>query len=206
MKILKNYFNIDGNVATLKLVYDTFAELINPNFGDEKIEKLNDKLFSDIKDAVSLLPKRFKLNVQIVIKDFGDYTKEECENIIKQNVYLVGYQIIKENHKKRASGWSLIGVRACLNSALEVVTRTVKVTYQTVVENIKGTDKWTDEAKKEVLRNAIETAKNQLTAEVKNYILQSGLTVDEWLRQQIEAAIYSLKANSGKEAADNANG
>lgn len=114
MKILKNYFNIDGNVATLKLVYDTFAELINPNFGDEKIEKLNDKLFSDIKDAVSLLPKRFKLNVQIVIKDFGDYTKEECENIIKQNVYLVGYQIIKENHKKRASGWSLIGVGAAV--------------------------------------------------------------------------------------------
>ena len=114
MNILKNYFKIDGNIATLKLVYDTFAELINPNFGDEKIDKLNDKLFSDIREAVSLLPKRFKLNVQIEIKDFGDYTKQECENIIKQNVYLVGYHIIKENHKKLASGWSLIGVGAVI--------------------------------------------------------------------------------------------
>lgn len=97
-------------------------------------------------------------------------------------------------------------VRACLNSALEVVTRTVKVTYQTYVENIKGTDAWTSDAQKNALQLAIDAAKTQLTDEVKNYIAQSGLTVDEWLRQQIEAAIYSLKANSGKEAADNANG
>ena len=48
-KLLNNYFTLDGKVATIKLVYDTFAELINPNFGDERIEKLNDKLFSDIK-------------------------------------------------------------------------------------------------------------------------------------------------------------
>lgn len=97
-------------------------------------------------------------------------------------------------------------VRACLNSALEVVTRTVKVTYQTYVANIKGTDAWTADAQKNALQLAIDAAKTQLTDEVKNYIAQSGLTVDEWLRQQIEAAIYSLKANSGKEAADNANG
>lgn len=97
-------------------------------------------------------------------------------------------------------------VRACLNSALEVVTRTVKVTYQTYVANIKGTDAWTADAQKNALQLAIDAAKTQLTDEVKNYIAQSGLTLDEWLRQQIEAAIYSLKANSGKEAADNANG
>lgn len=112
LEILKNYFKIDGNVATLKLVYDTFAELINQNFGDNKIEKLNDKLFSDIREAVSLLPRNFKLNLQIVIKDFGDYTKEECEKIITQNIYLAGYQTIKANNKKRAAGWSLIGIGA----------------------------------------------------------------------------------------------
>ena len=53
MEILQHYFSFEGNVATLKLVYDTFSELINPNFGDDKIEKLNDKLFSDIRDAVA---------------------------------------------------------------------------------------------------------------------------------------------------------
>ncbi len=112
--ILQNYFSIDGNIATLKLVYDTFSELINPNFGDVQIEKLNDKLFSDIREAVSLLPRKFKLDLCIVIKDFGDYTKEECEKIIKQNVYLAVYRTIKENRQKLISGWSLIGAGAAI--------------------------------------------------------------------------------------------
>ena len=114
MEILKNYFSFDGNVATLKLVYDTFAELINPNFGDDKIEKLNEKLFADIQEAVSFLPRNYKLSLHIVIKNFGEYKKEECENIIKQNVYLFAYQIVKQNNKKRASGWSLIGIGAAV--------------------------------------------------------------------------------------------
>ena len=63
LQILKHYFTVENNIATLTLVYDTFSELINPNFGDDKIEKLNDKLFSDIKEAVSLLPKKLKLNL-----------------------------------------------------------------------------------------------------------------------------------------------
>lgn len=114
LEILQKYFQIQDNVATLKLVYDTFSELINPNFGDEKIEKLNDKLFSDIKEAVNLLPPKYKLDLQIVIKDFGDYTLEECENIIKQNIYLVVYETIRSNNKKRVGGWSLIGVGALI--------------------------------------------------------------------------------------------
>ena len=114
LEILKHYFTVENNIATLTLVYDTFSELINPNFGDDKIEKLNDKLFSDIKEAVSLLPKKFKLNLHIVIKDFGEYTKEECEKIIIENVKLTAYQAIKESSKKRSCGWSLIGVGAII--------------------------------------------------------------------------------------------
>ena len=114
LEILKHYFTVENNIATLTLVYDTFSELINPNFGDDKIEKLNDKLFSDIKEAVSLLPKKFKLNLHIVIKDFGEYTKEECENILTENLKLTAYQTIKESNKKRSCGWSLIGVGAII--------------------------------------------------------------------------------------------
>ena len=112
MQILQNYFSIQDNVATLELVYDTFEELLNPNFGGDNIEKLNDKLFSDIYEAVSLLPNKFKMNLHIVIKDFGEYTKEECEEIVKQNIYLVAYRTIKTNNQKLVSGWSLIGVGA----------------------------------------------------------------------------------------------
>ena len=88
--------------------------------------------------------------------------------------------------------------KACLNSALEVVTRTVKVTYQTYVQGIKGTNAWTEETQKAALSSALEAAKGQLTAEMQDYIAKSGLTTEEWLRQQIEAAIYTLKATFGK--------
>ncbi len=114
MQILQKYFSIRDNVATLMLVYDTFAELVNQNFGGDNIEKLNDKLFSDIYEAVSLLPKQFKLNLQIAIKDFGEYTQSDCEKIIRQNIYLMAYRTIKANHRKSVNGWSLIGVGAVI--------------------------------------------------------------------------------------------
>lgn len=113
-RLLSKFFSIEGNVATLKLVYDTFAELINPNFGDEHTEKLNDKLFSDVKEAIEILPKTYKLNVEIVIRDFGEYTREECEEIILQNVKLSVYMILKSMNKHRWSGLTLIGIGAAV--------------------------------------------------------------------------------------------
>ena len=136
MEILQNYFSIQDNIATLKLVYDTFAELVNPNFGDEKIEKLNDTLFSDIREAVSLLPKKYKLNLQIVIKDFGEYSKEECEKIVIQNVKLSAYQTLKQQSKKLAAGWSLIGTGA-ITLLLSYIVRDQSLWFDLI--NISGT-------------------------------------------------------------------
>lgn len=117
-------------------MYDTFAELVNPNFGDEKIEKLNDTLFSDIREAVSLLPKKYKLNLQIVIKDFGEYSKEECEKIVIQNVKLSAYQTIKQKSKKLAAGWSLIGTGA-ITLLLSYIFREQSLWFDLI--NISGT-------------------------------------------------------------------
>lgn len=111
-QILSKYFSIKDRVATLRLVYDTFAELINPNFGDSKIEKLNDKLFSDIKEATDILPRKYKLNVEIVIKDYGEYSREECEQIISQNIKLTVYQTLKSMAARRWGGLALMGVGA----------------------------------------------------------------------------------------------
>lgn len=113
-QILSKYFSIDGNIATLKLFYDTFEELINPNFGDASIEKLNDKLFTDIKEAIEILPIKYKLIVSVFIKDFGEYTREECEKIIFQNIELSVYLILKSVEKHRWGGWLLIGVGALI--------------------------------------------------------------------------------------------
>ena len=112
--LLGKFFSFEGKVATLKLVYDTFEELVNLNFGDEHIEKLNDKLFSDIKEAVDILPKAYKLNVEVVIKDFGEYSREECESIIVQNVKLSLYLALKSTGAHRWGGLALIGVGAAV--------------------------------------------------------------------------------------------
>lgn len=135
-QILQNYFSIEGNVATLELIYDTFSELINPNFGDGKIEKLNETLFSDIHEAVSLLPRRWKLNLHIVIRDFGEYTREECEQIIKQNIYLAAYRTVKANKQKLVSGCSLIGAGAAI-LVLSYLLRKYELWFDLI--NISGT-------------------------------------------------------------------
>lgn len=111
-QILSKFFSVEGKVATLKLVYDTFAELVNPNFGDDRTEKLNDKLFSDIKEAIEILPRTYKLNIKIVIRDFGEYSREECEKIILQNVKLSIYLALKSGNKHLWSGLALIGIGA----------------------------------------------------------------------------------------------
>ena len=113
-RLLNKFFSFEGKVATLKLVYDTFAELVNPNFGDEHTEKLNDKLFSDVKEAIEILPKTYKLNIEIVIRDFGEYAREECEAIILQNVKLSVYMILKSMNRHRWSGLALMGVGAAV--------------------------------------------------------------------------------------------
>ena len=114
LQLLRNYFSIDGKTATLKLVYDSFSELINPNFGDCNTEKLNDKLLSDVREAAALLPRSYKLNLEIAIKDFGEYKKDECEKIIKQNIYLAAYSALKDNKQKLFGGLSIVGVGAII--------------------------------------------------------------------------------------------
>lgn len=111
-QLLERLFTFDGNVAFLTLTYDTFSELIDNNFGDERVEKLNSRLISDICSAVEILPRRYRLDVKIVIKDFGEYEREECERIIISNLELYFYSRLRELVHKQALGWSLIGVGA----------------------------------------------------------------------------------------------
>lgn len=113
-RLLSKFFTIEGKIATLKLFYDTFEELVNPNFGDEHTEKLNEKLFSDIREAAEILPRTYKLNVEVHIRDFGAYAREECEEIILQNIKLSAYLALKSGNGHRWSGWALIGAGAAV--------------------------------------------------------------------------------------------
>lgn len=90
--------------------------------------------------------------------------------------------------------------RELLNAATSAVSSTVKATYQTYVENIKGTDAWTVEAQKLALAKAAEAAKAQMSAEVQAYIKENYGDVETWLTNAIEAEIYTLK--NGAKAAE----
>lgn len=83
--------------------------------------------------------------------------------------------------------------RKLLNEATAVVTSCVKATFQTYVESIKGTDAWTKDAQITALKMATETAKMQMSEEVCTYIATNFGDVDTWLKNSIEAEIYTLK-------------
>lgn len=83
-----------------------------------------------------------------------------------------------------------------LNNAISVVTSVVKATYQTYVEALKNENMFTKEAQEQALNKAVEQAKTTMSAEVKNFITENYGDLTEWIKLQIESAIYSLKNGS----------
>ena len=80
-----------------------------------------------------------------------------------------------------------------LNNAIFAVSNAVKATWQTYVQAIKGTEAWTKEAQAAALNKAVKTAKEQLSAEVQEYITENFGSLDKWLVSQVESTIYDLK-------------
>lgn len=83
-----------------------------------------------------------------------------------------------------------------LNNAISVVTSVVKATYQTYVEALKNENMFTKEAQEQALNKAVEQAKATMSAEVKNFITENYSDLTEWIKLQIESAIYNLKNGS----------
>lgn len=83
-----------------------------------------------------------------------------------------------------------------LNNAISAITSVVKATYQTYVEALKNENMFTKEAQEQALNKAVEQAKTTISAEVKNFITENYGDLTEWIKLQIESAIYSLKNGS----------
>ncbi len=83
--------------------------------------------------------------------------------------------------------------RELLGAATSAVTSSVKATFQTYVESIKGTDAWTKDAQINAPRMAADAAKAQMSEEVRAYIAANFGDVDAWVENSIEAEIYTLK-------------
>ena len=92
--------------------------------------------------------------------------------------------------------------REILGAATSAVTSSVKATFQTYVESIKGTDAWTKDAQITALRKAADTAKAQMSEEVRAYIAANFGDIDAWVENSIEAESYTLKNGAPAPAAE----
>ncbi len=112
--VLNKYFAIDGKTATIDLYFDTFAELIDQNVGNNNVEMLNGTLFGKIDEIFAIIPKKYDIEINLHIKDFGEYTAEETEKIIKENVDLKVLAFMLERRRKNITGLSLLGIGAAM--------------------------------------------------------------------------------------------
>lgn len=88
--------------------------------------------------------------------------------------------------------------KGLLNDAVGVVTRVVKETYQTYVENLKNQNLFDKAAQEKALVAAKEKIKNQLPKETMDYINRNYADFEEWLTTSIEAKLYDLKDKGTK--------
>ncbi len=87
-----------------------------------------------------------------------------------------------------------------LTSAVDVITRAVKTTYQTYVQSLKDKDMFTPEAQKEALAQAGEMALAQLTDDSKKWIESNFGDIKTWISNTIESVIYDLKNKTTSES------
>ena len=100
-ELLSKYYKLRGENVEVTLVYNTFAELVDPNFGDDKVEKLNNKLFDSIDLAIQEIPVKYDIFLNIKIKDFGNYNQEEAIKIIRENIQMRLHTVRRVDKKKK---------------------------------------------------------------------------------------------------------
>ena len=84
-------------------------------------------------------------------------------------------------------------IRKILSGAKDIVFDGVKYTYQTYVEEIKGTTVWDKEAQETAMKKTIDYAKGTLTEQAKDYIIANYGDLEAWIKQQAEVQINNAK-------------
>ena len=107
--MLSHYFTIKDKIATIRLNFDSFSELVDQNVGDDGVEKLNSILFDKLSEIFALIPSKYKIQVEIYVKDFESYELCEAEKIVRQNFALLIYSFALERRRKIITGLSLLG-------------------------------------------------------------------------------------------------
>ncbi len=106
--------------------------------------------------------------------------------------YLIPYLINKYSNDKN---------KKMLLALNDVISNGVKNIYQTFVQEIKGTDKWTKETQEEALKKCYLFIQENLTEDLKNWLNKYSNDIEAFIKGLIEAEIYSLKAINSKTVA-----
>lgn len=86
-----------------------------------------------------------------------------------------------------------------LGDSVAIVTSAVKSTYQTYVEALKNKNMFTEDAQKEALNRAKNTALTQLSQDLKTFISTNFGDLETWIQETVESSLYDLKNQSKKE-------
>ena len=82
-----------------------------------------------------------------------------------------------------------------LNSCLAIIEDVVKEIFQIYVEALKKEGKFTEEEHKKAKEMAMDSIMNRLAPKLKEFIEQNFGDVRNWVSNQIETCIYTLKQN-----------
>lgn len=84
-KMLSNFFTIKDNVASFKVNYSKINDILDQNFKGKQLPIIYSDFFEDMKRYASLLPKKYKIEMNINIEDLQGYSLKEVEQIILDN-------------------------------------------------------------------------------------------------------------------------
>jgi len=105
---------------------------------------------------------------------------------------LIGW-LVEKITKKIDSSIKNDKIKVLCNSALDLVERSVKQTYQTYVESLKNENLFDKLAQQKALENCKNLIVNDLQPDFKQYLLENKIAIEDWVVAQIEAKIYDLK-------------
>lgn len=137
--ILRQYVTIVENCAIVDLYFESFQELIDQNLGNNAVEKLNNILITKINEMIDIIPIKYEVMIHLYIHDFGDYTPEETEKILQDNIALIIYQHTLERRRKIVTALSLLGggIILLLGSYFLHARKWPEIIYNVI--NISGT-------------------------------------------------------------------
>ena len=82
---------------------------------------------------------------------------------------------------------------AFFKQASEIVLNAVRSVFQTYVESLKNSGQFNKDAQAIAFSKAKAIIVNQMTQELKSFIITNYGDFDEWIKNQIEASINQLK-------------